>query len=82
MISLLYISNIVSGIVFPILSNKVGRRFTILFSGFVAAISVFIAGFLSTFYIWMCLVFIAGMCFGGLEITGRVYLSEISGKNF
>lgn len=81
-ISLVYLSNILSGTVFPFLSNWKGRRFTILLSGFLASGSILIAGFVSTFYVWMFLVFIAGMAFGGLEITGKVYLSEISGKNF
>lgn len=43
---------------------------------------MFWAGFSNIFSVWMLLVFIAGMSFGGMEIIGRVYLSEISGKNF
>lgn len=80
--SLVFLSNMFSGFIFPILSDRKGRKRTTIFAGSISAISLFLAGFTNSFYIWMCLIFFAGMGFGGLEVTGRVYLSEISGNNF
>lgn len=80
--SVVYISNILSGFVFPFLSDRHGRKKTILFSGFLASLSLFAAGFAQSFFYWIICVFLAGFGFGGLEITGRVYLSEISARNF
>lgn len=80
--SLVYMANIVSGVVFPFISDLKGRKLTMVVTGFSSSLSLFLAGFTNSFWIWMGLVFVASMCFGGMEFTGRVYLSEISGKNF
>ena len=79
---MIYISNILSGFIYPILSDRKGRKFTVIFSGILSSFCLFLAAFSKHFSLWIFLVFIAGMSFGGMEITGRVYLSEISGKNF
>lgn len=80
--SLVYIANIISGVIFPYFSDLKGRKLTIVITGLLSSLSLFLAGFTNSFWVWMGLVFIASMCFGGMETTGRVYLSEISGKNF
>ena len=80
--SIIYMSNILSGFIFPYLSDRHGRKKTILFSGFLASLSLLAAGFADEFIYWIICVFLGGFGFGGLETTGRVYLSEISAKNF
>lgn len=64
------------------MSDRKGRKTTLIIAGLTCSISLLLAGFSKYFYIWMVLVFLAGMSFGGIEITGRVYLSEISGNNY
>ena len=78
----MYLSNLISGLVFPYLCDKYGRKLTLTFSSLIASISLFISGFSLNFWFWIFLVFVAGCGFGGLETAARVYLSEISAKNF
>ena len=80
--SIIYFSNIVSGFVFPYLSDKKGRKSSLIFSGILASLALIGAGLVKSFNIWLFFIFVAGLCFGGIEIVGRVYLSEISGIKF
>lgn len=80
--SMLFLSLILSGPIFPYLTNKYGRKWTIICSGFLSSVSLIFAGLTWNFNVWMFFVFIAGMGFAGLETAGRVYLSELSGNNF
>ena len=80
--AVIFLSIFVSGPVFSILSNKLGRKNTILLSCTLSSVSLLLAGLFQEFYIWLFFIFLAGGGFSGLEVVGRVYLSEISGSNF
>lgn len=80
--SLVYLSFIFSSLVFPTIVDRKGRKNVLLFCGFTASISIIIASQCYNFYLWMFFIFTSGFGFGGLETVGRVYLSEISAKNF
>lgn len=78
----IYLSIFFAAPFFTFMSNKVGRKRTILLACIISAVSMIFAGLLQNFYLWLAFVFLAGGGFAGLEIVGRVYLSEISGSNF
>jgi len=80
--SMMFVSLIISGPIFPHLANRYGRKRTIVFSGFLSSVSLILAGLSWNFFVWLFFVFSAGMGFAGLETAGRVYLSELSGNNF
>lgn len=48
--SLLFLSMVVSGFIFPILSDNKGRRIALLIAFFTSGISMFLAGFSNSFF--------------------------------
>lgn len=80
--SVIYFSNIVSSLVFSEIADLHGRKKVIILCGLIASISLIITSVLTNFTLWVIFIFLAGFGFGGLEVICRVYLSEISAKNF
>ena len=78
----IFLSVFISGPFYSYISNKFGRKQGIFLSCLVSSVCLFFAGIVTDFYLWMILIFFAGGGFSGLEVVGRVYLSEISGSNF
>jgi MFS family permease len=78
----IYLSIFFAAPFFTFMSNKIGRKKTILVACCVSAVSMIFAGIFTNFSLWLTFIFLAGGGFAGLEIVGRVYLSEISGSNF
>jgi len=80
--SMIYLSFIVSSWRFPTIVDLKGRKNVLLACGLAASVSCILASRMYEFYAWMAFIFIAGFSFGGLETVGRVYLAEISARNF
>ena len=68
-----------SGVIFPYLADLYGRRKTMIFAVLIGGISVFLCGFIPNIYLFMVLIFIAGLCLNGFETIVFVYVTEISG---
>lgn len=80
--AIIYTSIFFAGPLFSMLSNRFGRKRAVMVAGCLSSAAIICAGLMTNFYLWLALVFLAGGGFVGLEIVGRVYLSEISGSNF
>lgn len=80
--SILFLSMVVSGFIFPVLSDIKGRKITLILGFFISGISIFIAGFSNTFFFWQICIAMAGFGISGVEIVSLVYVSEISAKRF
>jgi len=78
----MYLSGIISGIIFPYLTDKYGRKLLLNCSAILASLSLFSCGFCTNFWLWVLFLFIGSCAFGGMENVSRVYLSEISASNF
>lgn len=71
----------IAGVIFPYLADSYGRKKTLVFSVGIGSLSVFISGFVWSIYLFMLLIFIAGLCLNGYETICLVYVTEISGSN-
>ena len=80
--STIYFTLVMSNTVFPVLSDRYGRKDTLMIALLVASALLIVSTFCHQFSLWMVCISLAGFCFGGVETVGRVYLSEISGPNF
>lgn len=80
--SIIYLSFIFSSLSFPMIVDLKGRKNILLICGISASTSMILASQSYNFYLWIFFLFVGGFSFGGLETVGRVYLSEISAKNF
>lgn len=80
--SIIFLSFIISSMIFSGIVDRRGRKNVLFYCGFISSISMILSSHCYNFYLWIFCIFTAGLGFGGLEIVGRVYLSEISAKNF
>ena len=73
---------IIFGLAFPTLIDRYGRKWIVVVSGLVSSIALLLASLTWSFFLWMVCIFVASSGFAGLETGGRVYLAELSGRNF
>lgn len=66
----MFLALIGSALLFPLMTNSIGRKKTIIFSGIISSASLFLAGFSSNFFLWLGLVLLSCVGFGGLENAG------------
>ena len=78
---LLFVSSI-SSVPFSILSERLGRKTSLLFSCLLSSVGLIFCGLSSSFSMYMAFLLIAGTGFGGLEVLSRVYTAEISAHRF
>lgn len=69
-----------AGVIFPQLADNFGRKKTMVFAVVLGSISVIICGLVSSIYLFMICIFIAGLCLNGFETIVLVYITEISGN--
>jgi len=77
---LFLIGSSIAGVIFPYLADNYGRKKTLIYSVAVGSLSVCLCGFASSIYVFMFLIFIAGLCLNGYETICLVYVTEISGN--
>lgn len=80
--SILFLSMVVSGFVFPLISDYRGRKIALLLGFFISGVSIFAAGFASNFFFWQVCIAVAGFGISGVEIVSLVYVSEISASRY
>lgn len=80
--SILFLSMVVSGFVFPLVSDYKGRKIALILGFFISGASIFAAGFASSFFFWQICIAIAGFGISGVEIVSLVYVSEISASRY
>jgi hypothetical protein len=80
--SLLLFVSAVTSIPFGLFSEKYGRKTSLLFSCLLSSIGLIFCGLSTNFTMYMFFLLISGAGFGGLEVTSRIYTSEISATRF
>lgn len=80
--SMLFLSMVVSGFIFPVLSDNKGRKIALILAFLISGISIFLAGFSRSFFFWQICITVAGFGISGVEIVSLVYVSEISAKRY
>jgi MFS family permease len=80
--SLLFLSMVFSGFIFPLLSDLKGRKASLILASFFASGALVAASFVNSFLKWYICIAVAGFGIAGVEIISLVYVSEISAKRF
>ena len=75
-------SMIISGFLFPIISDYGGRKLAMMTAVLITGVSLLTAGFAPSYFYWMIAIAFGGLGLAGIEITSLVYVSEISGPRF
>lgn len=80
--SLLLFVNAISSVPFSVISEKYGRKTSLIISCLLSSLALIFCGLSTSFTMYMFFLLIAGAGFGGLEVTSRVYTTEISATRF
>jgi hypothetical protein len=80
--SLLLFVSAITSIPFGVFSERYGRKTSLLFSCLLSSIGLIFCGLSTNFTMYMFFLLISGAGFGGLEVTSRIYTSEISATRF
>ena len=80
--SMLLFFNSVASVPFSYLAHVFGRKWTLILCFALGAAGLIGSGLSGSVYVYFGFVVLAGAGFGGLEVIGRVYSSEISSKKF
>ena len=70
----------ISGLIFPIISDRKGRKYALNLAIVIGGLSMFFAGFSPNFTVFLVLLFFAGFGLFGFETLTLVCINEISGK--
>ena len=77
-----FLGSLFGGFIFPNISERYGRRSSLLTSSLLAGLSLVILGCLNGISVALICFLTAGMAFNGFETTSVIYINEISGERF
>jgi len=77
-----FFSLILSGLVFPFVSDLKGRKLSMLVGFLITTVALCIASGSQNIILWVVSVCFAGFGLSGIEIISLVYVSEISAKRY
>lgn len=80
--TMFFFSTILSGILFPFLSDSRGRLLALQFALAAGGAAFFAAGLAPSVFYWTIAVSVVGFAISGLEIVSLVFVAEISAKRF
>ena len=77
-----FLGSLFGGFIFPNISERKGRRASLLASSLLAGTSLILMGVFSNITLVILCFLCAGMAFNGFETSSVIYINEVSGERF